>query len=102
MYACCSPVDSGIRSNADRDMTTPSQSPVAQRPMNWRAVPPAGPHAGRQDAGVRVMIRAVADELFYEEGVYTVGIDRAIEKAGVAKATLYSAFGSKDELVRAR
>jgi AcrR family transcriptional regulator len=30
-----------------------------------------------------------------------VGIDRVIEHAGVAKATLYSAFGSKEELVRA-
>jgi AcrR family transcriptional regulator len=42
-----------------------------------------------------------ANELFYEEGVHSVGIDRVIERAGVAKATLYSAFGSKDELVRA-
>jgi AcrR family transcriptional regulator len=33
--------------------------------------------------------------------VHTVGIDRIIERAGVAKASLYSAFGSKDELVRA-
>jgi AcrR family transcriptional regulator len=42
-----------------------------------------------------------ASELFYEEGVHTVGIDRVIERAGVAKATLYNAFGSKDELIRA-
>ncbi|MEU4694412.1 TetR/AcrR family transcriptional regulator [Actinoplanes sp. NPDC023714] len=42
-----------------------------------------------------------ADELFYAEGVHTVGIDRVIEHAGVAKASLYSTFGSKDELVRA-
>ena len=27
-----------------------------------------------------------ADELFYEEGIHIVGIDRVIEKAGVAKA----------------
>src|SRR5215467_13734583 len=44
---------------------------------------------------------AAANELFYEEGVHTVGIDRVIERAGVAKASLYSAFGSKEELVRA-
>jgi AcrR family transcriptional regulator len=44
---------------------------------------------------------SAADELFYAEGVHTVGIDRIIERAGVAKASLYSAFGSKDELVRA-
>jgi AcrR family transcriptional regulator len=42
-----------------------------------------------------------ADELFYNEGVQTVGIDRVIERAGVAKASLYNAFGSKDELVGA-
>jgi AcrR family transcriptional regulator len=49
----------------------------------------------------RERLLAAADELFYAEGVHTVGIDRVIERAGVAKATLYSIFGSKDELVRA-
>ena len=33
--------------------------------------------------------------------MHTVGIDRIIEQAGVAKASLYNTFGSKDELVRA-
>jgi AcrR family transcriptional regulator len=42
-----------------------------------------------------------ATELFYAEGVHTVGIDRVIERAGVAKASLYNTFGSKDELVHA-
>jgi AcrR family transcriptional regulator len=42
-----------------------------------------------------------ANELFYAEGVQTVGIDRVIDKAGVAKATLYNTFGSKEELVNA-
>jgi AcrR family transcriptional regulator len=42
-----------------------------------------------------------ANELFYAEGVQSVGIDRVIERAGVAKASLYSTFGSKEELVRA-
>ena len=42
-----------------------------------------------------------AIELFYAEGVQSVGIDRVIERAGVAKASLYSTFGSKEELVRA-
>jgi AcrR family transcriptional regulator len=49
----------------------------------------------------RERLLAAAEELFYPEGVHTVGIDRVIERAGVAKATLYSVFGSKDELVRA-
>ncbi len=42
-----------------------------------------------------------ARELFYAEGVHTVGVDRVIERAGVAKASLYSTFGSKEGLVRA-
>jgi AcrR family transcriptional regulator len=42
-----------------------------------------------------------ASELFYAEGVQSVGIDRIIEKAGVAKASLYNAFGSKEALARA-
>jgi AcrR family transcriptional regulator len=49
----------------------------------------------------RDRLLAAADELFYAQGVHTVGIDRVIEHAGVAKATLYSAFGSKDGLIRA-
>lgn len=48
----------------------------------------------------RERLLAAADELFYENGVNTVGIDRVIERAGVAKASLYDCFGSKDELVR--
>jgi AcrR family transcriptional regulator len=52
-------------------------------------------------ASARERLLNAASELFYEEGVRTVGIDRVIEHAGVAKATLYNAFGSKDELVRA-
>ena len=48
----------------------------------------------------RERLLAAANELFYEEGVHTVGIDRVIERAGVAKASLYNAFGSKEELIR--
>ena len=49
----------------------------------------------------RERLLAAASELFYAEGVHTVGIDRVIERAGVAKASLYNTFGSKEELVRA-
>jgi len=48
----------------------------------------------------RERLLQAASELFYEEGVNTVGIDRVIERAGVAKASLYNAFGSKEELIR--
>ena len=60
--------------------------------MGAKAV--AGPSA-------RDRLLEAANELFYDEGVHTVGIDRVIERAGVAKASLYNTFGSKDELVRA-
>ena len=49
----------------------------------------------------RERLLTAASELFYDEGVHTVGIDRVIERAGVAKASLYNTYGSKDELVRA-
>jgi AcrR family transcriptional regulator len=55
----------------------------------------------KPDASVRERLLEAANELFYEEGVHTVGIDRVLERAGVAKASLYGTFGSKDELVRA-
>src|SRR3982074_1432989 len=52
-------------------------------------------------ASARERLMDAANELFYEEGVHSVGVDRVIERAGVAKATLYTVFGSKDGLVRA-
>jgi AcrR family transcriptional regulator len=55
----------------------------------------------RSEASVRDRLLEAANELFYQEGVHTVGIDRVLERAGVAKASLYGTFGSKDELVRA-
>jgi AcrR family transcriptional regulator len=58
----------------------------------------SAPSAERGSARARLL--AAANDLFYEEGVHTVGIDRVIERAGVAKASLYNAFGSKEELIR--
>lgn len=49
----------------------------------------------------RERLLAAADELFYREGVQSVGVDRVVQKAGVAKASLYNQFGSKEELVEA-
>src|SRR5258708_14869291 len=52
-------------------------------------------------ASARDRLLDAANQLFYEDGVHTVGVDRVIERAGVAKATLYTLFGNKDGLVRA-
>jgi AcrR family transcriptional regulator len=59
----------------------------------------AAPTEHRTSARERLL--DAANELFYAEGVQTVGIDRIIERAGVAKASLYNLFGSKEELVAA-
>jgi AcrR family transcriptional regulator len=49
----------------------------------------------------RERLLAASDELFYRDGVRSTGIDAIIEKAGVAKGSLYYIFGGKDELVGA-
>jgi AcrR family transcriptional regulator len=67
-------------------------------PVSPKTVP-AGP-AGT-GTGPRRRLLDVAGRLFYEEGVHVVGIDRLLEEAGVAKASLYAHFGNKDGLVRA-
>lgn len=67
--------------------------------MATRAIADRPAAAGRPTARERLL--AAANELFYEEGIHVVGIDRVIERAGVAKATLYSAYGNKDGLITA-
>lgn len=47
----------------------------------------------------RDRVLRVAGELFYERGFHAVGIDLIIERAGVAKATLYRHFPTKDDLI---
>jgi AcrR family transcriptional regulator len=61
----------------------------------------AAPSQSDYRASARERLLAAANDLFYAEGVNTVGIDRIIERAGVAKASLYNLFGSKEELVAA-
>src|SRR2546428_13544232 len=70
---------------------------VAKTVENATTLEPKAAH--RLSARDRLL--AAADELFYAEGVHVVGIDRIVERAGVAKASLYDTFVSKDELVRA-
>ena len=49
----------------------------------------------------RERLLQAADHLFYEEGVSSVGIDRILKESDVARASLYSTYGSKDQLLRA-
>ncbi|MFI5954061.1 TetR/AcrR family transcriptional regulator [Cryptosporangium sp. NPDC051539] len=50
-------------------------------------------------AGARGRILDTATALFYTVGIRSVGIDRIIAEAGVAKATFYHHFPTKDALV---
>jgi AcrR family transcriptional regulator len=64
-------------------------------------MPIAKPATSEPRPSARDRLLAAADALFYAEGVQSVGIDRVIERAGVAKASLYHSFSSKEELVAA-
>ncbi len=57
------------------------------------APPPEKPLSARD------RILAVAGRLFYREGYRAIGVDRVIAEAGVAKATFYKHFPSKDDLI---
>ena len=46
----------------------------------------------------RDRIIETANDLFYRQGYHQTGINQIIEESGVAKATFYSNFKSKDEL----
>jgi AcrR family transcriptional regulator len=73
---------------------------------NDQALNPAGAH-GEDEPGsgparpARERLLAAADELFYAEGVQSIGIERILQQAGVAKASLYNLFGNKEGLVLA-
>lgn len=71
-----------------------SESSKAAGTRRARSAQTAGPQAAQH------LLRA-ADELFYREGVRTVGVDAVVERAGVNKMSLYRQFSSKDDLVMA-
>ncbi|WP_068157449.1 TetR/AcrR family transcriptional regulator [Rhodococcus phenolicus] len=55
------------------------------------------PRVGKPGPAERLLETASA--LFSEHGIRAVGIDRILAESGVARASLYSAYGSKDALV---
>jgi len=56
---------------------------------------------GQSPDTVKERILDTACKLFYQCGVRAVGVDLVVEKAGVAKTSLYRHFGTKDDLVAA-
>lgn len=65
--------------------------------MSERAANPGAQGA----ADVRDKVLETASELFYTRGVRAVGVDLVVEKAGVAKTSLYRHFRTKDDLIAA-
>lgn len=53
--------------------------------------------SGRSDARDRLL--ATAADLFYREGIHSVGVDRILGAAGVTRATMYRHFAGKEGLV---
>ncbi|MGO4714715.1 TetR/AcrR family transcriptional regulator [Bradyrhizobium sp. 2TAF24] len=49
----------------------------------------------------RTRILETAEALFYRHGIRSIGVDRLIAESGVAKATFYRHFPSKDDLALA-
>lgn len=52
-------------------------------------------------SGKRDHLVDTALDLFYQDGFHATGVDKILEKAGVARMTLYNHFKSKDELILA-
>jgi AcrR family transcriptional regulator len=66
-----------------------------------RAESNRGAPSRRTSEKTREHILAVADKLFYSDGIRATGIDTLAARAEVAPTTLYRQFASKDDLVAA-
>jgi AcrR family transcriptional regulator len=61
----------------------------------------AATNAARTSSPARERLLQAATDLFYNEGIHSVGVDRIIEVAGVTRATMYKHFAGKEGLVLA-
>jgi AcrR family transcriptional regulator len=57
--------------------------------------------AATHPSPARRRLLQAATDLFYNEGIHSVGVDRIIEEAGVTRATMYKQFAGKEGLVLA-
>ncbi|MHA7290309.1 TetR/AcrR family transcriptional regulator [Arthrobacter sp. MDT3-24] len=55
----------------------------------------------QQRPSARQRLLDAATDLFYGEGIHSVGVDRIIGRAGVTRATMYNQFEGKEGLVLA-
>lgn len=63
------------------------------------AEPTQAPSTGQRAPWAKNRILETANELFYGDGIRTVGVDRLISESSVTKATFYKHYGSKDRLI---
>jgi AcrR family transcriptional regulator len=55
----------------------------------------------RGEPSARERLIEIAIELFYQEGIRAIGIDKVVAHSGVSKSSLYRTFASKNELIAA-
>ncbi len=55
--------------------------------------------APTRPSAARERLLHTAAELFYAEGLHTVGVDRIVSAAGITRATFYRHFPGKEDLV---
>jgi AcrR family transcriptional regulator len=63
--------------------------------------PKPAARGGVEPPAPRARLLAVAGDLFYRQGIRSVGVDEIVAAANVAKMSLYRSFASKDELAAA-
>jgi AcrR family transcriptional regulator len=66
--------------------------------MQRRKPAPAKMHGSSEEPSARDRVLEAAGELFYRQGIRSVGVDEIVARADVAKMSLYRSFASKDEL----
>src|SRR6185312_15080155 len=72
----------------------PRKNVLARRTVASMATP-------EQVVEPRERLLRTATELFYREGIHSVGVDRILAEAKVTRATMYRHFKGKEDLVKA-
>jgi len=59
------------------------------------------PETGARPSEARLRLLSTASQIFYAEGIHSVGVDRIVAEAKVTRATFYRHFPGKEDLVLA-
>lgn len=89
----------GAGDGASPKKTTKKTAKKSTKKAAKKATKQAPRSSRRNRPGPRQRLLASATNLFTTQGIRVIGIDRILRDADVAKASLYSLFGSKDNLV---